>query len=177
MKETKTFNMRSLVRLVTKETGLSDPGEIAKAVDARIPDELVREALRQTLRLFVRQVNTENRLPLHYDRVPASYDKQGKPRPLQQVNVAAMKRDRIRADWFARAEQAKVQGVNGWKSLLDCTRDDLVHAATFREKQGHMNLAKAQQYRDLEATLNDYGVQTVRDLPRDVLELAVGQAA
>jgi len=177
MKETKTFNMRSLVRLVTKETGLSDPGEIAKAVDARIPDELVREALRQTLRLFVRQVNTENRLPLHYDRVPASYDKHGKPRPLQQVNVAAMKRDRIRADWFARAEQAKVKGVNGWKSLLDCTRDDLVHAATFREKQGHMNLAKAQQYRDLEATLNDYGVQTVRDLPRDVLELAVGQAA
>jgi hypothetical protein len=59
---TDDFMLRHVVRDVLGATTLVDPGLIAAEVDRRIADDDCRLALRQALRMFVRQVITEDRM-------------------------------------------------------------------------------------------------------------------
>lgn len=170
-------NLRHLVREVIATSMLSSPRDIADEVMRRLERDQFAGALQQALPSFVRQVNSEQRMPVRLAHVAAQYDADGNPLPVQQVFIPSAKQAAIRDDWRIRARMFKVPGVDGWKSLLECTRDDLLHAADSREEQGHRNLAKAKQYRALAATLRDHGAPTVGELPEDVLRLAVGEAA
>lgn len=171
------LNLRALVRDVIDCSMLSSPADIADEVLRRIPAKDSEAALAQTMRAFVRQVVSEQRMPVRLSHVEAQHDADGNPRPIQSVLIPSAKQAAIRDAWKRDARLYKVQGVDGWKSLLECTRDDLLHAADARQEQGERNLAKAKQFRELEKTLRDHGVTTVGELPEDVLRLAVGEAA
>ena len=171
------LNLRALVREVIDTSTLSSPADIADEVLRRIGPRDTKAALAQALRAFVRQCVSEQRMPVRLTHVEAQYDAKGNARPVQQVFIPSAKQAAIRDDWRRQARLFKVQGEDGWKSLLDCTTADLLHAAASREQQGKRNLAKAKQYRALASTLRDHDAATVGELPEDVLRLAVGEAA
>lgn len=156
------FNLRKLVREVTGSTTLTDPGDIAREVGRRIDEDSVRAALDEALRVFVRQIISEDRP--HGFTTPA-------PRPGRSAKVAGIR------DGWQRKLRARYATEHEWKFLADCTHEDLIFIATDLDRKAAQNQAKARSFRGLAALLTDHGVERVRDLPPAAQMTALGDAA
>lgn len=157
------FVLRQLVRDVLAENESADPGEVAEAVMGRIPRGMVRVALAQSLRLYVRQVISETRTA----RPPAPTPATGK-----SLKVAA-----IRDGWQRRLQDRVHVGSSEWKFLADCTYDDLLAAAAERRELADRNNAWARQYAEWARLLTEHDVATFGDLPAEEQMHALGRAA
>ena len=162
-----SVNLRHLVAEVIGSSTLDSPSDIAAEVSARVHDADLREAFDSALRVFVRQVLSEQRTSSHFDFVPQS----------ESVLIPSSKVAAVRDGWQRALRFHKVPTPDGWKPLGACTVADLTHAALAREEQGRRNFAKAKQYTDLAATLTAHDAATVGALPLAVLSVAIGQVA
>lgn len=160
------FNLRALVREVAESSTLTDPGSLADEIARRIPAEHVHDAFVQMLRPYVRELITKDR------SFGTPTDHHEAPRPGR-----SWKRDGIRAHWRRVLRERVHVGVGpaDWKFLGDCGREDLLFAAAERRQMAEANLAKAAQFEQIAALLDDD--KTVRDLPDDTLAASLGEAA
>ena len=156
------LNLRGLTRDVLRTSTLADPSDIADEVYRRIGEDQLRAALRDALRVFVRQVISEERS--HTTIRPESASPSAK--------VAAIR------DYWQRSLRDRVHAsASEWKLLGDCSAADLDFAAAERQEQAERNAAKARQYRMLARLVEEHGAARVRDLPADVLMHTLGRAA
>ncbi|MGZ6838288.1 MAG: hypothetical protein ACXVGE_20690 [Blastococcus sp.] len=132
------MTLASLIRRVHEESGSADPREIADKVAASLnPDDLadaLAEALPEYVRVTIRTVR---------NRTMGSA-------PQGSAKVAAVR------SWFERllAQSIDVSGDGGqWKTLADCTRDDLLTAARHRRAIAAKNVHTAETYERLAALL------------------------
>jgi hypothetical protein len=187
------FNLRAIIREAMGTAPYANPGQIAAVVSKRIPKDKVQEALDQSLRFFVRQVMSEERPhgPISGpsrvgagspgSAVGATQPSGGtetsaadpKPNGSQSKFTGSRKGSEIRDAWQAVLE-SKYSTGDGWKSLGDCTYDDLQGMASFLDKQADQKQARARGWRELAALMTDYDVQILRDLPAEVLMKTLG---
>jgi hypothetical protein len=161
------FSLRALVRSVLDTTRTPDLGEISATVMDQIAPEDYGKALAQTMRQFVRQIVSEQRMSLQISTpsLPTA------PRSRRESPHVA----EIRA-WRSQLRQIVHVG-SGSKFLGDCTRDDLIFAAEERRELAARNNAKARQLEIFVALLNEHGAKTVGELPDTVLRGALEAAA
>lgn len=164
---TDALNLRALVREILAETDEADPGAIARTVMGRIPTDKQGEALIQTLRLFVRQIISENRIT--------------RPQGVTHIGAArsagrSWKGAALREAWREKTRDRLHVGHGEWKQLRDCTYADLMSAAAERQDHAERNAAWAQRYRHYALALSNAGVDTFGELPTatqaDLLEVA-----
>lgn len=194
-----SFNLRALIREAMATAPYANPGQLAAEVAERIPENKVREALDQALRFFVRQVMSEERPhgPIAQpSRVPASVTRPSggsgavplptftPPQPdntpvpqnvggPQAKYTGSRKGAEIRDGW-QKVLDAKYSTPDGWKSLGDCTYDDLQGMAAYLDKQADQKKARARGWRELAALMTEHEAQILRDLPAEVLMNALG---
>jgi len=157
------MNLRELVREVLDSADTPDPGAVADEVMRRIPPDEYETALRQTLRSFVRLMSAERR----------SATRITEPRrAVESPKVAA-----IREHWRKALRDSVHVGDAAYRFLEDCGFDDLMFAAQERRTLAKQNLDRAGQYEALAQLLIRYGVETVRELPEDVLATVLVRAA
>lgn len=171
------FNLRAAVIEVMETSSLTENREIAEKVIENLARADIRPALAEALPAYIGRIQSELRSALNIQRVDAQYDRDGNPRPIQQVFIPSSKQAAIRDHWRAVARQHIIATPDGRKSILDCTRDDLLYAASQREQLAKANAIKAKGYKAAAATLAEHGVEVVSDLPDDVLRLMLGQVA
>jgi hypothetical protein len=162
MPETETAeSLAQIVRRVHEESGLADPRELAEKVLAEIthsPD-LIRSALAESLPEYVRVTM----------RMVRNQTMAGAP---PSAKVAAVR------GWFERllTQSIDVSGDGGkWKSLAECTRDDLLSAAAHRRAIAAKNLHTADTYERLAGLLDDDA--TVGQLDPSAVADVFGRAA
>lgn len=151
-----TFSLRDTVRDVLDAGNDADPGVIADKVFEQIPPAKQAEALQQTLRLFVRQVISEQR---------------GRPTPATNVRPirpsASWKGRAIRDGWQRHLDDRLHVAGSGWKLLRECSAEDLLAVAAERQEKAEQNAAWARAYREFSAAMTDAGVETFGDLPAE----------
>ena len=160
------FILRTLVREVLRDSTIADPGTIADEVLRRIPRGAMRSALQQALRLYVRQVISEERISRANPGVPVA------TKPARSTKVTA-----IRDGWQRRLRDRVHTGKGEWKFLAACTYGDLLAAAAERRELADRNSAWARTYDAWARLLPKYGVSTFGDLPVEALAAALGRAA
>ena len=156
-----SFNLRDLVRDVAASSPATDPGTLANEIARRIPAEHREAALQAMLRGYVREFLTQDRMT--HAEPPG--------RPAQSNSARSWKRDGIREGWrkMLRDRLHVAPDPSAWKFLGDCTFDDLSFAALERRTAAERTIAKAEGYEALAALLKEHGVETVRELPAEVL--------
>ncbi|MDQ6524285.1 hypothetical protein RB608_11770 [Nocardioides sp. LHD-245] len=160
------FQLRHCVRDVLSRTSEADPGVLAGLVLDEIPADAREVALAQAMRLFVRQIISENRTA-HHRGSSAPVHRSG-----QSVKVAA-----IRDNWQRRLHD-RVHGADSqWKILADCTYEDLCAAANEREELAARNSAWAREYRAMASAVLDAGAETFSDLPVEQQAALLGGAS
>lgn len=162
-----TFSLRDTVRVALADTKDADPGVIATAVFATIPPEEYGEALSQTLRLFVRQVISEQR---GTRQPPRSNVRQIRP-------SSSWKGQAIREGWQRHLDDRLHVGNSEWKLLRHCTADDLLAVAAERQEKAERNSAWARAYRAFAEAVNEADVQTFGDLPAEAQMNLLGAVA
>ena len=160
------FILRTLVREVLRDSTIADPGTIADEVLRRIPRGAVRTALQQTLRLYVRQVISEERISRRDPNASVT------TKPARSAKVTA-----IRDGWQRRLRDRVHTGKGEWKFLAACTYDDLLAAAAERRELADRNNAWARTYDAWARLLSEHEVSTFGDLPVEALAAALGRAA
>src|SRR4051812_42155092 len=120
MADDDTFSLRAFVREVAATCISPDIGVVAREVDAQIPPEHRDAALSQALRLFVRQVVSEQRLQTGI----APFTPGGPAGPPSSWKVTEVKA-------WQRALRDRVHvGGSDWKFFGDCTATDLTFASS-----------------------------------------------
>jgi hypothetical protein len=159
------FVLRHIVRDVLRNSTLADPGDIATEVLRRIPARQTRDALEQALRLYVRQVISEQRTA-------------SQPTPLPtRKNGKSWKVTGVRDGWQKRLRDRVHIGASQWKFLADCSYEDLLAAAAERRQLAERNQAWARTYDAWARMLVEHDVQRFGDLPAEALMAALGRAA
>ncbi|MCU1617354.1 MAG: hypothetical protein JWO98_4894 [Frankiales bacterium] len=147
------------VRRIHQESGSADPRELAEKVLATLdsPDAL-RSALSEALPDFV--------------RITVRTAHQGGMAGPRSANVEAVR------GWYERlmSQPVDVSG-NGaqWKSLRECTRDELLAVAQYRRQVAARNLQTADSYERLAKVMKPG--QTVGALKQDIVTNVLGRAA
>ena len=149
------LNLRALVRDVLRETSEADPGVIAEAVLGLIPAKQSREALEQTMRLFVRQVISEVRV----SNAPTA--------KVTPIRPTTSWKGAVRDGWQRRLRDRVHVGGSEWRLLADCTYSDLMAAAAERQEHADRNAAWARTYRAFADAIQEAGVETFADLPAE----------
>lgn len=161
-----SFNLRALIREVCDSSTIADPRTLSLEVFKHIdPDDYplgLQQALPNLVGAVVSQSRMQNDAPnMAGPRRPKSRKVAG----YQQL--AVMLRDRLNVG----------PDVTDWKFLGDCTATDLTYAKQVRESIARANQTKALQYGYLASQLAEHGVDTVKDLPENLLTEALQDAA
>lgn len=159
------FVLRHMVRDILADSDTADPGALADLVLAAIPRNQVRAALAQTLRLYVRQVISEERI----GNAPSNVSPI-KPSPSSKVAA-------IREGWQRRLDDRLHVGDSQWKLLRDCTADDLDAVAAERRLLADKNAAWARTYSEWARRVREADVETFGALPVETLMQTLGATA
>ena len=161
------FNLRTIVRATLSETSDADPGVVAEQVLAAIPRARTRDALEQTLRLFVRQIISEQRVS----------SRPSTPSNVRTIPTTSAKVAAVRDGWQKRLRDRVHVGDGAWKFLGECTYADLLSAAAERRDLAERNAAWARQYDSWARLLTEHDVETFAELPLTVQADVLGRAA
>lgn len=154
--------LRARIRAAQEACASDDPREIAAKFLAEVEDAELRDVLGEVLPEYVRQLM-----------------KSGRHGAMSAPPAAgrSSKVDAVRT-WHERlmAQPIDVSGGKGrWKSLRDCTRDELLAVAQHRRQVAAKNLATADRYEALAKVLP--AGKTVGQLPADAVANVFGRAA
>lgn len=158
------FNLRHAIRDVLNDSAEADPGVIAELVFAQIGPRDRAEALRQSLRIMVRQVVSESRISLR-DTVSRP------PMVASSSKVAGIR------SWHRQLQSRVHVGGTEWKLLGDCGYADLMACAAERIELADRNRAWAERYAGWAELVQTHGVARLRDVPESVLAVVLGDAA
>lgn len=155
------MNTTELIRTTIQETNLTDPREIATAVAERTPVELVPDLyaklLVQEVRMFL---STERRQVFSQARQLHEHAGSGK-KPLGKARTRAT----LVRDWWSEFKATRVHvGDSVWKTLGDCTFEDLRVLHDERASHAESVLQEAQRFDALSKLVEDAGVSTVGEL-------------
>lgn len=170
------FDLHTLIREVCDASTIANPVTLAVEVGRRIDPADERAALDQALPTVVRHIVS---LARGSHSSPGGHSNCG----TQEVPAAGANHSRkvagIRAYGRRLRERISVgPTITEWKFLGDCTATDLEYAATVNDNNARWNTAKAAEKRRLAAALAANSVNTVRELPTDILTAALeGEAA
>ncbi len=156
------FHLRNLVGEIVRDSAATDPGDLVTEVIARIPKKKVADALKQTMRLYVRQVISETR-PIGGGEPP--------------VAATSWKVTAIRDGWQRQLTNRLHVGAGKWKRLADCTYDDLLAVAAERRDLAERNGVWARTYESWARLISEAGVDTFGELPVERQAAALGRAA
>lgn len=145
----------SLIQRAVEESGSTDPREVAEIVAGLTPDSEVRGFYAKQLVQEVRMYFSEQRRAVFKSAGKADRTFLGPAKT--QASVAR--------DWWQEFTQSRVH-VGGalWKSLGECTADDLAVAFAEREAHARSVLDEAQKFLWLSKLLGEAGVSTVAEL-------------
>lgn len=172
-----SFDLAALVREVCNHSADANPEVIAKHVNHRISRHDRDAALEQALVAYVRAVVTRSRLSMAVSQItPGGQRFNGDQHtPATGGHRSAPIREAWRKVLRNRIPVGPEPGE--WRFLADCTVPHLDYAATVREELARRNANCARQYRALGAALIEHGVTTVGELPDDVLNSMLTNAA
>lgn len=156
------FDLRAVVRETLSSSPAADPAALAEHVLDRIAVEDYGQALRQTLRTYIREAIGQQRMSA--------------PVPTPRVN-ASWKVEAIRASWKRALANRMCVADGEWKTLADCTAQDLLFVAKERRVAAAKNLATAETYESLAQLMESQGAAVVADLAEVTLETALCGAA
>jgi hypothetical protein len=179
------FDLHTVVNEVFDSTSATDPRDIAAEVAQLVPDEDLRLALTDALEVYVRLTITRRRTTNAIVGV-TSYNSAA-PHPVSaqrpsrdslsggtQPQTTATKQGAIRDRW-AQALRDLVHVEGEYKTLGECTYDDLMFAVAERRKLATQNNAAADRYERLAGVLAKHAVITVAELPREALDMSEGE--
>lgn len=149
------FSLDDAIRDILANTDLSSPDAITLELMHRLPSRNQAAALAQSLPTYVRQ-------RIAAERALTS------PQGARQALIRSAKVGGITELWRKILDD-RVNTPAGWKTLGECTRDDLAHAERVLKSSAAKFLSKAQRYGDLRAQLEMHAVDRVRDLEKNVL--------
>lgn len=158
---TEGFDLRTLSNHVLADTTLASPRELAGEILARVPDKYLREALRESLRFYCREVVSNSRV----------FSTPG------QVKVDSGRSTKVagRREWWKQALQDRIHiGGNKWLNLADCTAQHLRAAAHCLREEAGKKIAKAERYELLAQVADDQGAEHVGDLSEDTVLAVLG---
>jgi hypothetical protein len=152
------FSIDALIATVRDEVG-PDPTDIAAKVQARIP-KAHRDAVE--LKLLVNYVRM-SKLRLAGAMAGSTRTTSATGRPARSAKVAGFQ-------LLARALAVSVcVGRQQYKSLGDCTYQDLMLASENRRQHAAQTLAAAEEYEAWAALVKKHRADTVSSVPRQVL--------
>lgn len=162
-----TTRLTKRIREVLAETSESDPKALAELVlkGSRSMDR--RAWLDEALPHFIADV-------MRSDRNQAANAAFRPPRrmPTRSSKVAGIR------DWWAEFLASRIAVGETWKPVGDLTAADLASVAQVRRDKAAATIAQAEKYETLAGLLDEYGVETVRELPSDaVLSAGIRGAA
>ncbi|MDQ3147850.1 MAG: hypothetical protein M3R01_13135 [Actinomycetota bacterium] len=141
-----SFDLRAAVNAALDTAGSPDPVIVADEVAQSIPTRAVREALSQSLRVYVSQQVMHRRAQSAELNPPRTGNGSGRWR------AAASLLDQP----FAVAD--------GWKFLRDCTADDIMAGVDRRRSNAAGMLREAERFEALASLMVARGAATVADL-------------
>jgi hypothetical protein len=156
------FSLRALVFEVVAESSSEDRQQIIKEIEARVPKNMLAEALSQALPAYVHSV------------VPRWPNARTGVLPARKgsAKVAA-----IREAWRQHLENRYTVRDGSWRPLGDLGADDLTFIAKRLDGSARSHLERAKDMRALAAALAEHGAAKVRDLPPGFLASFFGEAA
>lgn len=157
-----TVNLHALTaRIAEQHPGIADPGELAELLFQSLDPRDYADALRQTLRGYVRvTVNNLDRRQEPVATAPAV-----RRAPTRSSYVEAMQA----GVWRQRLE-AGFPGVDGtWKLLRDFTLADCEAAAAEYQRRAVQEVSRSKWFNKIALAVGEQGVDTVADLPEDTL--------
>lgn len=151
--DARPFDYRLLIREVLATHPSADPSELVDECIRLVPDEALRDALRQTTRHYIL-------IGIHEQRGQTTRpdDQRGSARWAQVGQV-----------YKAFLQRRENLGGDNWKWLADCTRDDLLASAAQRMVQAKGMATEARRLELLAAALDKAKVKIVSDLPEDAV--------
>lgn len=171
---TAKFDLRSLIREQFEEMDDPSPARVAEMVLKMVPEEHLRDALAVCLPSYVmgiacslrRTIPEPARLAPRLTPVtPATtYNRNGK-------RVTLTQRQRAAKAYQEELRWRVAVGGRRWKYLANCTKADLLKAASIRREQASGNIEWAERFERLAAALSEN--QTVSDLPDALRRVAI----
>lgn len=152
----KGFDLGHVVKLVCEESTEADPNRLAELVLGSIPPSHYYDALAEALPQVVRHHVVSSRPAIV---VP----------PSKASGVGKSWRRQWRRQLDARIAMGDRLNGRDWKLLRDCTAADLRGAAMLRREQAKRMTENADALEELAALLDEYDVETVGELPEDVV--------
>lgn len=151
------FDLRALVIAVAESSDVAEPKALTDEVLRRIPARHRLAALETALPAYVSQAISNG---------------QRNFRQLGSVPGRSWKTEGARA-FAQRFLHARIDvssaGTGEWKLIGDCAVEDCLGAAALRRAMAAANVAQAERLEKLGALLDEYGAETVADLPEPVL--------
>lgn len=153
------FNLRALVREVSREAHEPDTQLIAKEVARRLPPEHAEAVLVDALSEYVRHYLTTARPRLLTATTPTGNTNSGRSSKVRGIRDA----------WRRYLDEAAYDTATGQKWLGDLDATDLVFVADGLERKAREQMAKSARFREMSAALAEHEAERVRDLPDAVL--------
>lgn len=162
------FNLRELTKTILESSTSADPNVVAQELLERINRKDYREALRQSLGQYVRVVSDNLRGPTPAVSLSGLGGGGGGPRSWKSGAA-------VKADWQRKLD-ARVRAEHGWLRVREMSAVDVKFVGDHRDKLASENAAAARFWRTVGAALDEHGVETVGELPAEVLMRLFGGA-
>lgn len=157
------FDLWELVQQVAEDPSLNTPQEISEVVLNRIPVSNLRDALSIALTGYVR--NYLSQVRSGRPTTQELKNRVGGSNGGRSVKVASIR------DTYKRMLDGRYHvGPGLWKTLRECTSQDVSAIAEERERMAKNNLKSAAKFRELLAKMESLRANRVEDLPDDVLQ-------
>lgn len=179
------FHLRTFIKEVMRDSGADSPRSLAHEVLNRLEESQLRDALAQALPLVCQNFLSTARGPLTAPRTlhremagagvgsstsGASQARVRMPRTTSWKNGHGDPSAR----WRARLEEPFGYGSSEWAALGDCTVKILSRMAEWRDSLARKNQEQAAGAREWIELLETYEVETIRQLPEEVLRQRLG---
>lgn len=163
------FNLRELVHKILDTSSEPDIGTVADEVARRVPSKHLRDALRVTLRGYVRVM-------AHQPSAPPPTSNTTTPNGRSSAGDQSIPSRKVAAirDWYGDEMHRRLHtGPNGqWKFYRDCTAEDFAFGRAERQQQAAWIAASGDACGRREKLIRDCGAATYGDVPsHDVAQL------
>jgi hypothetical protein len=147
-----------IIRDVLSDTELTDPADIAAEAFARIDADKCGEYLMEIMRgVVVVEMSRIRTATVH-------------PAPSARSAFVSAVRD------YSNALRARVVVDGAWKMYGDCTVTDLDVLAAASRRKAAEHVGAAERHEKVRAAVEEYNVETVKDLPEPVIAQTLGGA-
>lgn len=158
-------SLRQRIRELTEAQSISDPHELAQTLCVQSTAAERKDWLTEALPSYIATV-------MRSDRNAALNQVANRPSrrmPSKSAKVAGIR------DWWTTFIESRISVGGDWKPVGDLTVEDLMKVVAERREQAARIHTQADRYETLLGLLDSHGVETVAELPSDVV-LATGLA-